>query len=183
MNQQSATAVQKTQSALDDLFVPSQRIEEHMRSVSDLISRRAYELYENRGRVDGHDWQDWYQAESALLQPIANEVSDSGEAFKAVVDITAYRPQDLRISAMPQSLRICGCANDKNHEAEISGFAPTYLRAFSLSYQFPVPIDSAKASAEIRSGVLEVRAPKATSSTNVRRTDPDRQKDLETRPE
>ena len=136
MKQQSATAIQKMQSDLDDLFVPLQGFEEHMRSVFDLISRCAYEMYENRGRVHGRDWEDWYQAESALLQPITNEVSDSGEAFNAVVDIAAYRPQDLRISAMPQSLRICGCANDKNHEAEISGFAPTYLRAFSLSYQY-----------------------------------------------
>lgn len=27
------------------------------------IARRAYHLYEVRGREDGHDWDDWLQAE------------------------------------------------------------------------------------------------------------------------
>jgi hypothetical protein len=32
------------------------------------IERRAYELYEWRGRIDGHDWQDWLQAEGELRE-------------------------------------------------------------------------------------------------------------------
>lgn len=27
------------------------------------VERRAYELYERRGRTDGHHWDDWFQAE------------------------------------------------------------------------------------------------------------------------
>jgi hypothetical protein len=30
------------------------------------IRRRAYDLYEQRGRVDGHDMDDWLQAEAEL---------------------------------------------------------------------------------------------------------------------
>ena len=30
------------------------------------IERRAYEIYESRGRVDGHDVDDWLQAEREL---------------------------------------------------------------------------------------------------------------------
>jgi hypothetical protein len=32
------------------------------------IRRRAYELYEQRGREDGHDLDDWCQAESEVTQ-------------------------------------------------------------------------------------------------------------------
>lgn len=39
------------------------------------ISLRAYELYEARGREDGHDIEDWLQAETELtekkVRPIA----------------------------------------------------------------------------------------------------------------
>jgi hypothetical protein len=35
----------------------------------DAIERRAYELYEQRGREDGHDWDDWLQAERELATP------------------------------------------------------------------------------------------------------------------
>ena len=37
----------------------------------DAIERRAYELYEQRGREDGHDWDDWLQAERELATPEA----------------------------------------------------------------------------------------------------------------
>ena len=36
-------------------------------TVQDQIRMRAYELYEARGYVDGHDVEDWYQAEEELL--------------------------------------------------------------------------------------------------------------------
>ncbi|HEV2732269.1 MAG TPA: DUF2934 domain-containing protein [Terriglobales bacterium] len=35
--------------------------------LEDQIRRRAYELYEQRGRVDGHELEDWLQAEAELL--------------------------------------------------------------------------------------------------------------------
>jgi hypothetical protein len=31
------------------------------------IRRRAFELFELRGRQDGHDFEDWLQAESEIL--------------------------------------------------------------------------------------------------------------------
>ena len=41
------------------------------RSTSELqeqIRRRAYELYDQRGRDDGHELDDWLQSESELAQ-------------------------------------------------------------------------------------------------------------------
>jgi hypothetical protein len=36
------------------------------------IQQRAYELYEQRGRTDGHDWDDWLQAECEIRGTHAN---------------------------------------------------------------------------------------------------------------
>jgi len=36
------------------------------RQLQELISRRAYELYLERDREDGHDWQDWFKAEREI---------------------------------------------------------------------------------------------------------------------
>jgi len=47
-------------------------------STSDLqeeIRRRAYELYEQRGKDDGHDLEDWLRAESEVTQPKAKTVA------------------------------------------------------------------------------------------------------------
>ena len=35
-------------------------------NVEEQIRRRAYELYEARGREDGHDLDDWQQAEAEV---------------------------------------------------------------------------------------------------------------------
>jgi hypothetical protein len=35
-------------------------------SSRETVQRRAYEIYEQRGREDGHDWDDWLQAEREL---------------------------------------------------------------------------------------------------------------------
>jgi hypothetical protein len=35
----------------------------------DEIRRRAYELYEQRGRADGYELDDWVQAEEEVLGP------------------------------------------------------------------------------------------------------------------
>jgi hypothetical protein len=37
--------------------------------IQEQVRLRAYELYEQRGREDGHDVEDWLQAELELLPP------------------------------------------------------------------------------------------------------------------
>jgi hypothetical protein len=41
---------------------------------ADAIARRAYEIYESRGRIDGRDVEDWLQAERELT-PITAKAS------------------------------------------------------------------------------------------------------------
>lgn len=38
----------------------------YMQQVHPAIARRAYELFEMRGCEHGHDWEDWFRAESEL---------------------------------------------------------------------------------------------------------------------
>jgi hypothetical protein len=49
-----------------------QNFTEDANEVREKIRLRAYELYEQRGREEGHDFEDWLQAESEVLsKPIA----------------------------------------------------------------------------------------------------------------
>lgn len=43
--------------------------------IQEQVRRRAYELYEQRGREDGHDLEDWLQAESEVAQQGAKAVA------------------------------------------------------------------------------------------------------------
>lgn len=46
---------------------PTNRTGESSSELQEEIRRRAYDLYEQRGRVDGHEWDDWLQAEAELV--------------------------------------------------------------------------------------------------------------------
>jgi hypothetical protein len=42
-------------------------------SSADRIAQRAYERYETRGREDGHDMEDWFEAERELQQGVSSD--------------------------------------------------------------------------------------------------------------
>ena len=46
----------------------SKQSTESSSELNERIRCRAYELYEQRGREDGHDLDDWFQAESEVTQ-------------------------------------------------------------------------------------------------------------------
>lgn len=57
---------------------PPRRSHQTTASPSELqerIRRRAYELYEQRGREVGHELDDWLQAESEVTKPKAKAVA------------------------------------------------------------------------------------------------------------
>ena len=35
-----------------------------------MVEEKAYELYEQRGRQDGQDWEDWFQAEKIVEEEL-----------------------------------------------------------------------------------------------------------------
>ena len=149
----------KKRTELDHLFVPPDEIRVFMGRVLSLVEERAYEIFTNRGGVDGRDFDDWVQAESQLLQPVTAELSDAGDAFIAVAAVSSYRPEDLRASVEPRCLTICGlnAGDDKKHRPsdDRSDLAP-----FRLSFNLPADVNTSGASADLRSDVLEVRLPK-----------------------
>ena len=50
-------------------------ISEDPNIVLEQIAQRAYELYEARGREDGHDLEDWLRAESEITGRAARAAS------------------------------------------------------------------------------------------------------------
>jgi hypothetical protein len=74
--------------------------------VHDAIVRRAREIWEQRGRLDGHAEEDWAQAEAEVRQQLAQPslsvpaflaVKANGYVYTCRYDPTsdAYRPGDL----------------------------------------------------------------------------------------
>ena len=72
------------------------------------IARRAYELFEDRGREHGHDWEDWFQAESELLRPVSAALSETGDRISVRVNVFGFGKKELRIAIEPTRITIVG---------------------------------------------------------------------------
>lgn len=150
-----------TQTTLNHLFVPPAEIRAYMRSALGQVEERAYEIFETRGKVHGHDWDDWVQAASEVLDPVPAEVSDAGDAYIAVAAVAGYRPEELRVSTEPRRLTICGLSAGEENGPNSSEVESRHSGRFYLSFRLPAEVDTSAASAQIRQDLLELRLPKA----------------------
>lgn len=62
------------------------------------IRRRAFELYGQRGREDGHDWDDWFQAEDEI------NASTPQDTVSARRRVSANRRRSDRRAQLPISV-------------------------------------------------------------------------------
>jgi HSP20 family molecular chaperone IbpA len=160
MKQQSVGLMQAKEKEATISPVPADDFQKCRQQIVDLVARRAYEIFESRGRSHGRDSEDWFQAESERLRPVHVELSDAGNVYIAVAAVTGYPPERLKICAEPRRLWICGLspaadARSNGSEEKTIGSGP-FLRSFGL----PADIDTSRVSAAMRSDLLEVRMPK-----------------------
>jgi HSP20 family molecular chaperone IbpA len=77
---------------------------EHTQDVSNLIARRAFEIFEGRGCAHGNDREDWFLAECELLTPAKFHISESGEQLNVRAEIPGFDRQEIRVSVEPRRL-------------------------------------------------------------------------------
>ncbi len=168
MTAQSATAMQTTKESVPvrenggDLLTQFDRI-------YDSIARRAFELFERNGRWFGSDLDDWFRAESELLHPLPLELKETDGDFTVRAEVPGFAQKDLEISLEPRSLKIAGKRETKEQEKKGKMIrselcADQILRTIDL----PADIDTSKASATLKNGVLTINLPKAAHAKAVR---------------
>jgi len=148
---------------------------EHTQDVFDLIARRAFEIFEGRGRAQGNDREDWFLAESELLTPVKVHLSESGEQLTARAEVPGFNREEIKVSVEPRRLSISGKASP--HEDHPSGKHAHSLKHEHLMFcviDLPTEVDLSKAKATFHDGALEVLMPKAAPAKSLR---------VETKPE
>jgi HSP20 family protein len=93
---------------------PSLRLrkpEDLRREIQDVqlaIAHRAYELFETRGREHGHDWEDWFRAESELVRPVSISMQESADRISVRANVLGFNENELRVSVEPHLITILG---------------------------------------------------------------------------
>jgi len=79
-----------------------------MQQVELAIARRAYELFEARGRENGHDWEDWFRAQSELLRPVSVTMSESADRISVRANVLGFEQNELKVGIEPRRITILG---------------------------------------------------------------------------
>jgi HSP20 family protein len=132
--------------------------------VYDTLARRAYELFDGRGRQDGHDLEDWFRAESELLKPTPVEISEADDQVIVRTEVPGLSDKDIEVRVAPHRLIISGKRErirDQKTQSETSSYE--IVRMVDLAQE----VDPDEVTARVQNGTLEVLLPKAHAPKNI----------------
>src|ERR1700745_3790853 len=72
----------------------------------DVTARRAFDIFESRGRSPGHDQEDWFRAESELLHPVPLNVTESNGEYIVRCEVPGSHSQDVEVIVEPFRMAI-----------------------------------------------------------------------------
>ncbi len=131
------------------------------------IARRAFELFEKRNREHGHDWEDWFQAESELLRPVSITTLESADRLSLRANVFGFGEQELSVSIEPKRIVILGKKEAAPAETKAVDWYPDQImRVIDL----PTEVDPDGAVVELQTGLLTFELP--TVVKTARETSP-----------
>jgi HSP20 family protein len=139
------------------------------KEVYESIARRAYDLFEGRGRQDGFDFDDWLRAERETLLPISTVTAEYDDHLEVRAEVPGFTEKEIQVALEPRRLIISG-RTEQTDEQKSGGATYTSLRynEFFTTLDLFVEVDPAKATASLKKGVLDIRLPKVAQAEPAR---------------
>lgn len=126
------------------------------------VRMRAFELFEERGRKDGFDVDDWLKAEMELIEPVKVEVSDKEGKLLIRAEVKGFKPDEIEVNLEPEVLTI-KAEHTRETENKEKGVEYTESSAKSIfrRIHLPATVSLKNAKAVLKGGMLEISAPTA----------------------
>jgi len=127
------------------------------RETAGLIAVRAYEIYESRGSVHGHDKEDWLLAVSEILQNVPAEIAETDTHLTIRAEVPGYTERELQVRVVPRSVCITGKRREAfGLEEEVSADSERGPARIFCVFDLPSEVDPARVEASAGGGVLEI---------------------------
>ncbi|MFI5103322.1 MAG: Hsp20 family protein [Terriglobales bacterium] len=132
------------------------------------VEKRAYEFFEQRGRENGRDLEDWFRAENELFKPTAVEISDKDNSVVVRAQVPGFTAEELEIDLEPSQLIIRG-KQEKVTEETVDKTVYGESRAKEIFREVPLPFNvvAEEGVATLTDGVLEITAPKVPEAKTI----------------
>ena len=128
--------------------------------IAERIRDRAYQLFEDRGFIEGHDVEDWLKAEHQVCWPPAEFVEESDE-FEIKVALAGYDPDEVSVTATPTEIIVkADHASDEEDEDFVRHFSEFRSNRVYRRFELPAKIRTDKVEAKFKNGLLKIEAEK-----------------------
>src|ERR1041385_6830179 len=113
---------------MSEKLIPIQRIAmerdavglfEYMTSIHDNIARRAFEIFQDEGRILGNDLHHWLKAEAEILHPVSVDLFETDDMLTIEAELPGFSATDLKVSLEPEQLVIRGKRQYMREEKKI----------------------------------------------------------------
>ncbi len=146
-------------------IVEPQTFGERLNKLTEQISRRAYEIFEENGKVFGRALEDWFKAESEILPPLQLRIKEKEDSLIIEAETPGFSAKDLEISLEPWRLTISGKRETKEEQKKgQTTYEEQSTNELLRVIDLPSEIDSTRAIATLKNGRLEIKLPKAAKS-------------------
>jgi HSP20 family molecular chaperone IbpA len=127
------------------------------------VARLAYELFKTRGYERGHDWEDWFRAESELLRPVPVAISESDDQISVRANVLSFDETELSVGVEPRRITILGkklprVVDSSGGKLESTDWSPDLLMKV---IDLPAEISPERSQVRFLSGLLSFELPKA----------------------
>ena len=161
MQEQNAARSQITETPI---VIKTMGLSAEAKEMLDAIARRAYEIFESKGKIKGRELDHWLQAEAELFESAPLNIGQSRDGVTVLADVRDFTPKELEVDLEPRRVTIIGKSHQlAAREAEARSAAQRRKIRLLRSVQLPVEIDASHTTARIKDGMLELKLRKATS--------------------
>jgi HSP20 family protein len=168
MEEQSVAITQPAKETAPMKLLPGSDLFDRIQEMSNSIARRAFEIFEGRGRALGRDLEDWLQAESEFLHPVHLDIAESDEALTVRAEVPGFSAKELEVGVEPHRLTISGKREaNEERKSKKTIYTEHCVNQIFRSIDLPSEVDSSKVTATLKDGVLELSVPKAAKAQKV----------------
>jgi HSP20 family molecular chaperone IbpA len=133
-------------------------VEWEIQQIENQIAHRAYELFQVRGCEHGHDWEDWFRAESEVLRPVSVAISESSQRISMRVNVLGFEAGEVKVSVDPTRVTVVGS------KAKASPATSDYPEQTFRIIELPAQVNPEAAAVVFESGVIKLELFKAATS-------------------
>ena len=138
---------------------------EQFKETAQAIGKRAFELFESRGRQFGNSFEDWLRAESELIRRVPIEIKEINNNLEVRAEVPGFKSEELKVLVEPRRITISGETEQKTERTdENTLYSEWRTQKISRSFDLPREVKTKEVVAKLHDGILSLTMPKAETA-------------------